>query len=97
MLSVLFLTLSKGEQAQQCIREVLTSHPLFSPLPLFCYLTNNHSVLKKEHLLRFLEENKEHVEEEELKQIMEYEPGKKVWQYREFLEFIYPFNSAVLR
>lgn len=28
---------------------------------------------------------------------MEYEPGKKVWQYRDFLEFVYPFNSAVLR
>ncbi len=28
---------------------------------------------------------------------MEFEPGKKSWQYKDFLEFIYPFNSAVLR
>ena len=28
---------------------------------------------------------------------MEFEPGKKQWQYRDFLEFVYPFNSAILR
>jgi hypothetical protein len=94
MLSVLFLTLSKGEQIQQCIREVLTSHPLFSPLPLFRYLSKNGTVIKKEHLIVFLEENKEKVEEEEVQMMME---GRSGWQYRDFLEFVYPFNSAVLR
>lgn len=64
MLSVLFLTLSKGEQVQQCIREVLTAHPLFSPMPLFKYISKNGSVIKKEHLLLFLEQNKEQVEED---------------------------------
>jgi hypothetical protein len=44
-----------------------------------------------------LEDNKEQAEEAEVKIIMEIEPGKKCWQYRDFLEFVYPFNSAVLR
>lgn len=57
MLSVLFLTLSKGEQAQQCIREVFTSQPLFSPLPLFKYIAHNGTLIKPHHLLQFLEEN----------------------------------------
>lgn len=64
MLSVLFLTLSKGEQVQQCIREVLTSHPLFSPLPLFKHIAKGSSTIKKEHLLSFIEENREQAEEE---------------------------------
>lgn len=51
MLSVLFLTLSKGEQVQQCIREVLTSHPFFSPMALFKHLAKNGTVIKKEHLI----------------------------------------------
>jgi len=63
MLSVLFLTLSKGEQVHQCIREVLTSHPLFSPLPLFKYLSHNSTCIKSQHLLQFLEENKEYASE----------------------------------
>lgn len=50
MLSVLFLTLSKGEQQQQCIREVMTSHPFFSPMALFKYISKNGTVIKKEHL-----------------------------------------------
>ncbi len=37
------------------------------------------------------------VTEEEVRVIMEYEPGKHYWQYSDFLEVIYPFNSAILR
>jgi hypothetical protein len=97
MLSVLFLTCSKGEQVQQCIREVITSHPLFSPLPLFLYLSKNNNYITREDLLTFLEENKEKTTEHEIKQIMETVGEHKTWQYSHFLEFIYPFNSAVLR
>ena len=73
MLSVLFLTLSKGEQVQQCIREVLTSHPFFSPMTLFKYISKNTSAITKEHLLQFLEDNKETVQEEEVKAIIQFE------------------------
>ena len=97
MLSVLFLTVSKGEQVLQGIREVVTSHPLFNPMALFRYLTRGSSSLKLDNLLAFLEENKEQATEDELKAIMELATPKKVMQYREFLEFVYPFNSAVLR
>ena len=97
MLSVLFLTVSKGEQVLQSIREVLTSHPLFNPLALFRYLSHNSTTIRREHLTSFLEENKESSTEEEIKAIMEFATNKKVWQYRDFLEFVYPFNSAVLR
>ena len=97
MLSVLFLTVSKGEQVQQCIREVMTSHPLFSPLPLFKYISRNGNTIYRENLLSFLEENKEIATDEEAKLIIEFEAGKKSWQYSDFLEVIYPFNSAVLR
>ena len=54
MLSKLFLSVSKGEQIQQCIREVLTSHPFFNPIVLFKYISNNNTIIKKEHLLNFL-------------------------------------------
>jgi hypothetical protein len=97
MLSVLFLTASKGDQVQQCIREVMTSHPLFSPLPLFKYISKNGTAITKDHILAFLEENKEEATEDEIKVILEYESGKRSWQYSDFLEVIYPFNSAVLR
>ena len=66
-------------------------------MPLFRYLSKNTTSIKKEHLLQFLEENNEHVDEEEIKTILEYELGKKSWSYKEFLEYVYPFNSAVLR
>ena len=29
--------------------------------------------------------------------LTEFQPGLKSWQYKDFLEFVYPFNSAVLR
>lgn len=29
--------------------------------------------------------------------IIDFDSGKKIWNYSDFLEFIYPFNSAVLR
>lgn len=54
MLSKLFLSVSKGEQIQQCIREVLTSHAFFNPMVLFRYISNDTPVIKKEHLMNFL-------------------------------------------
>ena len=96
MLSVLFLTLSKGEQVQQCIREVMTSHPFFSPMALFKYISKGTPTITKEHLIQFLEDNKETVQEEEVKVIIQND-HKFQWQYKDFLEYVYPFNSAVLR
>ena len=57
MLAKIFLTISKGEQILQCIREVFVSHPLFSPMSLFKYLSHNGSSITKKNLLTFLDEN----------------------------------------
>lgn len=57
MLANVLVTISKGEQILQCIREVLVSNNLFTPLTLFKYLSHNGSTLTKKNLIAFLDEN----------------------------------------
>ncbi len=54
MLTALFVTISKGEQIIDSIKEVLTTFDLFHPLVLFKYLTRGNPILQPKHIISFL-------------------------------------------
>ncbi len=54
MLTALFVTVSKGEQILDSVKEVLTTFDLFHPLSLFKYLTRDKPILQPKHLIQFL-------------------------------------------
>ena len=72
MLTSLFVTISKGEQIIDSIKEVLTTFDLFHPLVLFNYLTRGNPILQPKHIVSFLEENNFEAKEEDVKIIFSF-------------------------
>ena len=72
MLTSLFVTISKGEQIIDSIKEVLTTFDLFHPLVLFKYLIRGNPILQPKHIVSFLEENNFETKEEDVKIIFSF-------------------------
>lgn len=53
-MTAFFVTISKGEQIIDSIKEVLTTFDLFHPLVLFNYLTKGNPILRPKHIMTFL-------------------------------------------
>ena len=101
MLASVLVTMGRGEHILQCMRETLATDPLFTPMSLFKYLTKGCHYLTREQVLQFLEENSMLGDEGETEEIIgkiftRYHMG---WNpcYTDFLNFIYPYNSSILR
>lgn len=97
------VTIAKSEQIMQCMREVLVSDPTFSPMTLFKYLGKGATQLSRGNIIGFLDENSLVSSDRETDDVL-----KRVFakygistangiQYTSYLNFIYPYNSGVLR
>ena len=99
----ILVTISKGEQILQCIREVLVTNNLFAPMNLFKYLSFGNASITRKNLLQFLDENslvKDEKEAEDFLARMFSRIGiqkSNRMAYTEFLNYVYPFNSSILR
>jgi hypothetical protein len=103
MLSSVLVSIAKSEQILQCMREVLVTDPTFTPLALFRYLAGNAGHLSRRHIIEFLDENcllgNERETDELLKKMFARYGihGNKGFSYTAYLNFVYPYNSGVLR
>lgn len=76
---------------------MLTLDPNFNPFPLFGYLSRGATSISKKQLQDFLTENNLSATDDEIRSLLSSYGCKDKLSYSEFLNYVYPYNTQVIR
>ena len=76
---------------------MLTLDPNFNPFLLFTYLSRGGTSISKKQLVDFMAENNLSPTDDEIRSLLSSYGCKDKLSYSEFLNYIYPYNTQVIR